>query len=329
MTELYPLKFEPILKPKVWGGNSLAKEYGKNYSGAEPLGESWELSGLQGDESIVTNGFLEGNNLNELIEVYMGDLTGDTIYDKYGNEFPLLIKLIDTMQVLSVQVHPDDDMAREEHHAYGKTEMWYILEAEPGAKIMCGFREGIGPEQFRKALQNQDIPSILNHENVVAGDAFFIPAGMIHAIGPGILLAEIQQSSDITYRIFDWDRGNNGSTRRELHIDLAMKALKYNINNARLTTPVHGKNIFHPLVAAKYFNTNLLSFDSPVIKDYNHLDSFVILLCTSGQFTIKWPGESEKINKGETTLIPATMGNILLEPEPEASLLEIYIKHNE
>jgi len=227
MTELYPLKFEPVLVDKIWGGNSLVKNWGKNADLSRKIGESWEISAIPDQLSVVSNGFLAGNNIEELIEVYMGDLTGDSVYDKFGIEFPLLIKLIEANEDLSIQVHPGDKLARERHNAYGKTEMWYILENSPGASIYTGFNRPVTREKYIDVVESGDLASIMNTEYPVKGDVFFTPAGRIHAIGAGVILAEIQQTSDITYRIFDWNRKSKDGESRELHTELAVDAIDY------------------------------------------------------------------------------------------------------
>jgi mannose-6-phosphate isomerase len=329
MTELYPLKFEPTLKEKVWGSNRLAANFGKNANGNPKIGESWEISGLPGDESIIANGFLAGNNINELLEVYMGDIAGESVYEKYGDEFPLLIKFIDAASNLSVQVHPGDEMARKLHHAYGKSEMWYVLSAEEGSLIYCGFRKGISTDDYLRAVQDGNLPGILNAVPARAGDAYWIPAGTIHAIGSGVVLAEIQQASDITYRIYDWDRGNSNETRRELHTDLAMDALLFNNQGGRIEQPEIAVNNTVPLVKTDYFHANILTFDTFIRKDYNLLDSFVIFICTSGQAVLHYDGGTEKITMGETILLPAGLRDIILEPQPACSLLEVFIKVKE
>lgn len=326
MTGLYPLRFEPILKKRVWGGTALQKSYGKTVPDGVTVGESWEISGLAGDESVVANGFLAGNTLNELVEVYMSDLTGEPVYEKYGDEFPLLIKLIDASEYLSVQVHPDDKMAASMHHAYGKTEMWHILEAEPGAIIFCGFREGIDKDTYLEAVSKGTLPEILNAETAAAGDTFLIPAGMVHAIGPGIVLAEIQQSSDVTYRIFDWNRTGSEGEKRELHTELASEALNYDTGGGRINAPEAEINKTCQLVAGNYFTTNILKFDSAIRKDYSLLDSFVILLCTEGRYELNWEQGSELIEAGQTILVPDMINDIILNPQPNATVLEVFIK---
>src|SRR5664280_990561 len=217
MSDLYPLKFETVLKEKVWGGDALVTRFNKRATESHSIGESWELSAVTDNQSVVRNGFLAGNNIEELIEVYMGDITGDSIFEKFGNEFPLLIKFIEAREDLSIQVHPNNDLARKRHSAYGKTEMWYILECKEGSKIYTGFKDGVTREIYEEAVVNGKIEELLNVEIVDSGDTFFTPAGRVHAIGAGIVLVEIQQTSDITYRIFDWNRKSSGKEKRELH----------------------------------------------------------------------------------------------------------------
>jgi mannose-6-phosphate isomerase len=304
----------------------LVTRFHKKGDAAKRYGESWEISGVQENQSVVCNGFLAGNNLEELIEVYMGDLTGDSVYEKFGNEFPLLIKIIEARDDLSVQVHPDDATALERHQAYGKTEMWYIVDCEPGARIISGFKRPLKKEEYEEALSAGKIESILNSELANPGDVFFTPSGRIHAIGAGNLLIEIQQTSDITYRIFDWNRLGTDGKPRELHNDLAVDAIDYNQwgNNKKSTAPV--KNITENISDCKYFTVNILHFDEATEKDYNHLDSFIIYICIEGEFSISWEGNSEHALSGETVLLPATLREVLLTPSPEARILEIFIK---
>lgn len=329
MTQLYPIKFNPILKHRPWGGNNLANLFGKNAGVSQKTGESWEISGLAGDESEIINGFLAGNTITEIIEVYMGDLVGDTVYEKYGDEFPLLIKLIDATEALSVQVHPGNEMAADLHNAYGKTEMWYVLEAEPDAVIYAGFRKGTDRATYTRAVNNGTIKEILNCEPVSAGDLFYIPAGMVHAVGGGVVLAEIQQSSDVTYRIFDWNRVDSDGKSRELHTDLAAEAINLNPGGGKLKIGEPEFNRTIQVVESPWFIASILRFNAFVTKNYNLLDSFVILLCTGGSFVIHWENGSEEMKKGETVLIPAAVSEIVLEPSPSAVILEIYMNTSE
>ena len=327
MSELYPLKFAPILKDKVWGGNALAASYNKKAGKLPNIGESWELSGVQGNLSVVSNGFLAGNNIEELIEVYMGDITGDSIYEKFGNEFPLLIKFIEAREDLSVQVHPGDGMAKERHKAYGKTEMWHILESEDNARIYTGFKEGVTKDIFEASLANGTLPDLLNVEKAEKGDTFFTPAGRIHAIGAGTVLVEIQQTSDVTYRISDWNRKNPGPEKRELHLDLAKDAIDFSETSIRGKIKYEAElNKIKNLVSCEYFNTNLLHFNNMINREYHFNDSFVIYICLGGEFHIGWDGSSEKVVKGETVLLPAMIKEVALVPKGDSKLLEVYIK---
>jgi mannose-6-phosphate isomerase len=325
MIDLYPLKFEPILVDKIWGGNSLATRWGKNADLSRKVGESWEISSVTENISVVSNGFLAGNNLQEIIEVYMGDITGEAVYEKYGMEFPLLIKLIEADDDLSIQVHPDDKLALERHGAYGKTEMWYILETKPGTRIFTGFANPVTKDLYTASLEDGTLVNLLNAEPAEPGDTFFTPAGRIHAIGAGAVLAEIQQTSDITYRIFDWNRKNPDGSSRELHTELALDAIDYSSAGKAVIRkePVPDGTV--NLVTCDYFVTNLISFSANLQKDYNLIDSFIIYICISGEFLIHWEGGTEAVKKGETVLVPAMITDLVLEPRPEANVLEVFI----
>ena len=325
MSELYPLKFEPILKEKIWGGSSLAEYYGKNPGNLKNIGESWELSAVSENLSVISNGFLAGNNIEEIIEVYMGDITGDSVFEKFGNEFPLLIKLIEARDDLSVQVHPGDALAKERHQAYGKTEMWHILKSEKNAKIYTGFSKPVSRNVYIDAVKNNTIEDLLNIESADPGDTFFTPAGRIHAIGAGIVLAEIQQTSDITYRIYDWGRKDNNGKSRDLHTDLALDAIDFNqAGKSKIISEFH-KNKSENLVRCKYFDTNIIQFNEHIARDYNLIDSFVVYICTEGRFVIRWDSGTERVLKGETVLLPAMLSDVVLVPEQEATVLETYI----
>lgn len=327
MQDLYPLKFKPIYKEKIWGDQRLKTVLNKEIPSDKKIGESWEISAVQGNISVVSNGFLAGNNLQELIEVYMADLVGENNYKKYGIEFPLLIKFIDADDVLSIQVHPDDELAKKRHNAYGKTEMWYVIEAEKDAELISGFNKEMTKEEYLKNLKNSTLPEILNKEKVKTGDVFFLPAGRIHAIGAGILLAEIQQTSDVTYRIFDWNRKGQDGKPRELHTDLAIDAIDYNYYENYRTIYEKNKNQTTNLAKCKYFTTNILEFDKIFEKELIKIDSFVIYMCMDGKAEIEYyEGERETIEKGETILIPAFMDYIRLIPKPGAKVLEVYNK---
>jgi mannose-6-phosphate isomerase len=325
MAELYPIKFDPLLKETIWGGTALVNRYHKKGDPEKKYGESWELSAISDNLSVVSNGFLAGNNIEELIEVYMGDLTGDSIFEKFGNEFPLLIKLIEARQDLSIQVHPGNSLASKRHGAYGKTEMWYILESEKGAKIYTGFNVPSDRETYLKSLKTGELPGQLNIEESLPGDVFFTPSGRIHAIGAGNVLVEIQQTSDITYRIFDWNRKDSNGNSRELHTELAVDAIDFKAAGINKITKEAVLNMTHNLVSCEFFNTNSITFNTRITKDYNLIDSFVIYICTEGEFLIRWDGDSEPVSRGETVLLPAMIKDVVLEPSPQATVLEVFI----
>lgn len=324
MTKLYPLKFEPIIKDKIWGGSKLKNLLNKPTT-SDKAGESWEISGVQGDISVVSNGFLKGNDLQEIIEIYMGDLVGNKVYEKFGLEFPLLIKFIDATDDLSIQVHPNDEVALKRHQSFGKTEMWYIMQADDGAELIVGFNQTVDKETYVKYLNENKILEILNREPVKQGDVLFLPAGRIHAINKGILLAEIQQTSDITYRIYDYNRKDSNGNYRELHTEEAVDVIDYNHYKDYKTFYKSELNVSSEIVSCEYFTTNLLEIDRAFERDINTLDSFVIYMCLEGTLEIQYQSGSETLSKGETVLIPAELENYLLKPEKKVKLLEVYV----
>ena len=321
---LYPLKFSPILKDKIWGGTKLEKLFGKPAS-SDKLGESWELSGYEGDESVVINGLLTGNNLVELIEIYMGDLVGDKIYDAFGLSFPLLFKLIDANENLSIQVHPGDVVAAERHNSYGKTEMWYVVDADPGAELIIGFTKDCTPDEYVEALDAGEVEGLLQKVPVKKGDVLFIPAGLVHAIGKGVVVAEIQQSSDITYRIYDYKRVDDKGNERELHTEQALDVIDFSAAKDPKTPYLAVLNEMTPLIDCDYFTTNLIKFDEAVTRNYGELDSFVSYMCLEGNMIIEYNNEKTIVNKGDTVLIPAIINELALIPETSVTLLEVYI----
>lgn len=327
MSSLYPLKFEPIFLEKIWGGNRLKSLLNKNFGNLKNCGESWELSGVEGNISIVANGFLKGNDLSELIEIYMGDLVGDKVYEKFGTEFPLLIKFIDAQQDLSIQVHPNDELSKERHNAFGKTEMWYVVDAAEGALINSGFNQKVDREKYLEYLENGNLTDLLKYDEAKVGDVFFIPAGRVHAISKGTLVAEIQQTSDITYRIFDYNRKDEKGNDRELHTDLALDAIDFSYLKDYKTKYKAELNKSNEIVSCKYFTTNILEFDRPVEKDYYKIDSFVIYITLEGNFEIETEEGTENIRMGETVLIPANIDLFKLNPKSgTVKLLEVYIQ---
>ena len=326
--KLYPLKFKPVLMDKIWGGTKIKDVLGIDFEPLPNCGEAWTLSGVEEHPTTVSNGFLEGNELNELVEIYMGDLTGDVIYNRFGNEFPILVKFINAADWLSIQVHPDDELAAKRGQPNGKTEMWYILAADNGSELITGFKRDSSPAEYLQYLKEKKLTDILNREIVKAGDVFFMPAGRVHALGPGILLAEIQQTSDTTYRIYDWDRKDDEGNSRELHLDEALEAIDFKAHDDYKAKYREVKNSSSNMVSSPYFNTNIIVIDKTIAKDYSELDSFVIYICIEGELTIVHDGEEEKqvsLSKGETALIPAIIDRIDLIPSKESKILEVFI----
>lgn len=326
MNQLYPLKFQPIFQEKIWGGDRMKTILGKELGTLTHCGESWELSSVSEHVSVVSNGFLEGNTILELIEIYMGDLVGEKIYDRYGVLFPLLFKFIDASDDLSIQVHPGDDLARERHGSFGKTEMWYVISADPGSLIMSGFNQPVDREKYLSFLEQGRLTELMNSEPAFPGDVFFIPAGRVHAIGKGILLAEIQQTSDVTYRIFDYDRPDKRGRKRKLHTDLALDAISFEELKVSKNHYEIVKNKTTEVVSSPWFSTRVVDFEKPVIKDFTWLDSCVVYVCVGGGCTLIWDQGEEPVNTGDTVLIPATLGEFTLRPFKEQSrLLEVLI----
>ena len=330
MSELYPLKFKPIYKEMIWGDQRLKSELNKDLPPDKKIGESWEISAVKDNYSEVANGYLAGNSLQELIEVYMGDLVGETVFKHHGHQFPLLFKFIDANDVLSIQVHPDDEMARRKHNDNGKTEMWYVIEAEEGAELITGFNKEMDEQTYLKHLNNNTLPDILNHEKVKAGDVFFLPAGRVHALGAGILLAEIQQTSDLTYRIFDWNRVGADGKPRQLHTDLALEAMDFRYYDNYRTDYTLQLNEASNLIRCNYFTTNIMEFDKPRQRDLIELDSFVVYMCMDGKLELIYDEkDSVELEKGETLLVPASIEHLAYRPQPSAKLLEVYMEEKE
>ena len=318
----YPIKFVPILKEKVWGGTQLNKLFNKA-SKANNIGESWEISGVENDVSIVEKGVLKGKSITELIQQFQKELLGEKVYQSFGNTFPLLFKFIDAKEDLSVQLHPNDALAKKRHNSFGKNEMWYILNAEEHGKLVLGFNQEMNETLYKKHLSENTLSEILHSEKVKKGDAYYIETGTVHAIGAGVVLAEIQQTSDITYRIYDYNRPGIDGDLRELHTDLALDAINFKNANAKL--PIEKKeNISVNLCMTKYFQTNKIVATKNVVRDLGNIDSFVVYMCVEGKGSIAIDGNSEKIIKGDTLLIPAQ--NDLIEIiSDNATFLEVYI----
>ena len=289
-------------------------------------GEAWVISGVENNQSVVENRFLAGNELNELVEVFMGDLVGDMVYHEHGDEFPLLIKYIDANDWLSIQVHPDDELAASRNLGQGKSEMWYILDAKPGAELISGFNSGMDRDAYLQHLEKGSIKSIMNFVPVQKGDVFYMPAGRVHAIGPGILLAEIQQTSDTTYRIYDWDRLDEEGNRRDLHTQQALDAINFTYVPQVKADYTVENNRSSEVIDCNKFTTNLITLDKPIGKDYRELDSFVILMGLEGNVVLEWEDGKLDIKPGDAVLKPAIMDKLGLFPGKASRLLEVYIK---
>ena len=319
---LHPLKFQPILKDKIWGGQKLNKHFNKA-SDSKILGESWEISTVPEDVSIVSNGELKGESLQQIVEDYQSELLGEKNYKRFGNEFPLLIKFIDAKEDLSIQLHPNDELAKERHNSFGKTEMWYVMQADKDANLIVGFNQPMDKETYLKHLENKTLTEILNFDKVKEGDTYFIESGRVHAIGAGVLLAEIQQTSDVTYRVYDWDRVDADGNERDLHNDIAIDAFDFNMKDDFRVKYSTKKNISNTTVSCPYFTTNFIELDSEVKKQNTH-DSFIIYMCVDGDVEISTKDSTDVISKGETLLIPAQIKNYTLETK-YGKLLEVYV----
>lgn len=316
-------KFKPILKTTLWGGNKLIPF--KRLSIQQPqVGESWELSGVEGNVSIISEGTWKDKSLNDLVRQLKDKLVGRENYQRFGNEFPLLIKFIDAHQDLSIQVHPDDEKAIRKGKKRGKTEMWYLLDSDAGAKLYCGLKDELTPRQYAKMVEDDTICEALAQYPVREGDVFFLPAGRIHAIGTGCFLAEIQQTSDVTYRIYDFKRRDKDGNFRQLHTQEAAECIDYCVSPDYRTHYNAEKNIGIPLVTCPYFNTALYDLDEPMTLDYSELDSFVVLIGLKGEATLtNGEGHSTTLQAGETLLLPATTETIVVEGT--LKFLETYV----
>ena len=322
---LYPLKFQPLYKNVIWGGNRL-RDYGFNYDPLPNCGELWALSSVEGHESVIANGFLADNTLNEAIEIYMGDLVGDKVFNRYGTEFPLLIKIIDAAQDLSIQVHPDDELAQQRGMSRGKTEMWYVMLADQGSRLVSGFRRDTSADEYTAALAAGHLMDLLHSEQPQPGDVFFIPAGRVHALGKGLMVAEVQQTSDCTYRIYDYDRTDKDGKKRQLHTAEAMDAIDFSGIRGHASTRYEARqNATTTLAHCSYFTTRLISFDSPMRKNLEDVDTFVVYLCVDGLAAVKSMETIVPMHTGECVLVPAVADNVELFCEGPSKLLEITI----
>lgn len=323
---LYPLLFDTNLFHIVWGGHRLRYIKGLPDSN-EPIGESWEVSAVKGKESIVTNGPLKGKNLRELVQEYGDKLLGKAITERFGNEFPILVKLIDAESDLSIQVHPDDKMAMKHHGCMGKTEMWYVVDAKPGTYLYAGFSKSINGEEYQQRVENGTICEVLAKHPIRKGDAFFIPAGRVHAICGGALIAEVQQNSDITYRIYDYGRKGIDGKPRELHTELALNALDYTVQKEYSLSYPMELNKANLVCECKFFTVRMQRLNTAVNHNLMGYDSFVIYICLHGECTIN---DSVKLKQGYSCLVPASCSDITIKPEGKegvAELLEVYVNN--
>lgn len=328
---LYPIRLKPIIKQHIWGGRKLLDIKKGQIGKMDPeltYGESWDVSGVDGSVCVIANGFLKGNTLNEALEVYMGDLVGDSVFEKYGLEFPMLVKTLDCADRVSVQVHPDDTIARERHNTCGKTEMWFIRDAQPGAVIYLGFKdENITREEYIEAVAKGTVEDILYPQEVHTGDVFFIPPGTVHALATGLVVIEIQQPVDLTYRIFDWNRVGRDGKPRELHTALAVDAIDFRSTAEKCRRPYTIEdNRAVGLVDCQYFTTNIIKVSGEAQRDYCSLDSFVVYECIGGEVDVTVDGMKETLRNGEVLLIPAELCDATLKGE--GLIVESYIsKH--
>ena len=326
---LYPLLFGPNLHETVWGGTRL-REWKNMAADGKPIGESWEVSAIPGSESVIANGSFAGRKLSDFTEELGERVLGRSIVEKYGRQLPLLIKFIDAQQDLSIQVHPNDEMALKYHNKKGKTEMWYVIDAKPGSSLLAGFKQSITPDEYCRRVEDGTICDVLARHEVKAGDVFFIPAGRVHAICGGILLAEVQQSSDVTYRIFDYNRPGIDGKPRELHTQLAAEAINYQVLSDYRTHYSQAPDQAIPVIECPFFNINVMNLSRPLQRNMKQYDSFVISICMNGACTIEVNGQEEstkvELKAGQSCLIPAEIADYTVIPATGGTkILETFI----
>ena len=323
---MYPLKFVPILKSLVWGGEKIAP-FKHIETSQHNIGESWELSGVQGNESVVANGEYAGRTISELVAQFKDRLIGKRNYARTGNEFPLLIKFIDAKLDLSIQVHPDDALAKKRHNSFGKNEMWYVISSDPGAKLISGFSQEITPKEYKERVHDGTFAEVLQDCAIQPGDVFYVPAGRVHGIGAGAFVAEIQQTSDITYRIYDYNRKDKNGKTRELHTAQAVDAINFaDVQDDFRTAYDHVQNEPVEVVACPYFTTSVYDMTEEITCDYSELDSFVIFICVEGSCRLTDNENNEiSLQAGETVLLPAATQNVTIVPDQHVKLLETYV----
>lgn len=318
---MYPIKFNPILKERIWGGTKLKTLFNKPIE-TDITGESWEVSAVKGDVSVVANGKFAGKSLQDLINHYPNELLGNHVYEKFGTDFPILIKFIDAREDLSIQVHPNDALAKKRHDSFGKTEMWYVMQADKGAELIVGFNKNVTKEEYQQHLDNGTLTDIMNYEKVTEGDTFFINTGKVHAIGGGIIIAEIQQTSDITYRVYDFNRKDKNGNLRELHTEQALDAIDYEKKDDFKVSYSKSENTTNEMVNCPYFITNFLNLSTDFEKEIGSDDSFHIYMCVKGSGIISDGSTELFVNQGETVLFPAACEKLYVKTSA-MELLEV------
>ncbi len=318
--KFYPLQFQPILKDRIWGGTKLKSVLNKEIT-TETTGESWELSTVPNDVSVVANGELKDKNLNEIIELSPEAILGKEVIKRFGNQFPLLFKFIDAKEDLSIQLHPNDELAKKRHNSFGKTEMWYVMQADKGSRLVIGFKKDSNKEEYIEKLANKDLLSLLDEIEVNEGDVFFLETGTIHAIGGGVVIAEIQQTSDVTYRLYDWDRVDINGNGRELHTDLALDAINFNTTKAKIDYQ-QKVNESNKTVHCDYFKTNVIPLEGKM-NWKAHKGSFTVFMCTQGEFSLEVENTAYSYKMGDTVLAPAAIEKAMITGN--ANLLEVWI----
>lgn len=322
--KLYPLSFTPLFKYRLWGGEKLRTQLHKVYEGTQ-MGESWEISDVKGSETKVASGPLAGKTLDDLIALFGADFLGQQVMERFGTHFPLLVKFIDAKKSLSIQVHPDDQRAKDHHNSRGKNEMWYIMQSDEDAEIIVGFKEDTDPITYQQAIDKGTVLDLLNVEKTQPGDLFHIPTGRVHAIGGGVVLAEIQQTSDITYRIYDYDRVDaKTGKKRDLHNDQAVEVIDFKGRDSYKTPYCTKDNKSVEVMNTPYFKTNIIAITQNVLCDYSKTDSFVILMCVDGTVQLDWEDVQYELNKGETLLLPAIIKQVTLTSH-QARVLEVRV----
>ena len=323
---MYPLKFEPILKQTLWGGEKIIPFKHLNET-LTNVGESWEVSAVDGSESVVSYGSDKGMTLPEMVRHYKEELVGEANYARFGDKFPLLIKFIDAKLDLSIQVHPDDALAKKRHNSFGKNEMWYVISADPGAKLISGFSQEITPKEYKERVHDGTFAQVLQSCLIQPGDVFYVPAGRVHGIGAGAFVAEIQQTSDITYRIYDYNRKDKNGKTRELHTAQAVDAINFaDVQDDFRTSYDRVQNEPVEVVACPYFTTSVYDMTEEITCDYSELDSFVIFICVEGACRLRDNEDNEiTLQAGETVLLPATTQNVTIVPDQHVKLLETYV----